>query len=126
MVLFRTMRRALRLRANRAMLITAAVLMLTMAACFGLSEADKQYNSGVELLEEGRLEEAIAAFDQAILLDSSLAAAFHNRALAKEHTGRLTEAVEDYTEAIKLDPGLAIAYANRGGAYNRLNEFQTL
>ncbi len=74
-------------------LVVAATLLLILTACFGLSEADKHYNSGVDLLKEGRFQEALAEFDQALLLDGSLAAAFHNRALAKEYTGRIPEAI---------------------------------
>ena len=77
-------------KANRALPIIAAVLVLSLAACFGLSESEKRYNSGVTLLQEERFEEAIAELDQAILLDDSSAAAFHNRALAKDHIGRLS------------------------------------
>ena len=105
------------------LLLTATVLTLTLAACLGLNEADKRYNDGVGLLEEGRLEEAVGAFDQAVLLDGSFAAAYHNRALAKERLGRFPEAIEDYTRSIELDPGLAIAYANRGAAHNRSGDF---
>ena len=102
----------------------AAVLILGLTACFGLSEADERYNSGVELLDDGRFEEAVAEFDQAIHLDGSSAAAFHNRALAKEYSGNLPEAVEDYTRSIELDPDLALAYANRASVYSKLGEFQ--
>ena len=94
-------------------------------ACFGLSEADKRYNTGVELLEEGRFEEAVTEFDQAIILDESSAAAFHNRALAKEYAGSLTEAVDDYTKSIELEPDLAVAYANRASVYSKLGDLQS-
>jgi tetratricopeptide (TPR) repeat protein len=71
-----------------------------LAACGGLSKADKEYNRGVDLLREARIEEAIAAYDEAIRLDSTLAVAYHNRALAYENLGFVDRAVEDYNEAI--------------------------
>ena len=126
MSLFNTMRSPFRKPANRGLLFVAAVLVLGLAAFFGLSDADKRYNNGVELLEEGRFEGAIAEFDNAILLEDSLSVAFHNRELAKESTGRLTEAIEDYTQSIKLDPDLALAYANRGVVYNKSGDFQNV
>ena len=52
--------------------------------------AEKRFNSGTELMDEGRYEEAIAEFDLALSRDGSMAAAFRNRALAEQRTGRLS------------------------------------
>ena len=46
-------------------MIAAFILVLSLAAGLGLSDASKRYNSGVELLEEGRYDDAIAVFDLA-------------------------------------------------------------
>ena len=101
------------------------LLVVAIAACGGLSDADKQYNRGVDLLRESRFEEAIAAYDGAIRLDGTLAVAYHNRALAYENLGFVDKAVEDYGEAIRLNPQLTVAFSNRGGgAYTNLGKFQ--
>ena len=73
---------------RRGLLIAAFILVLSLSACLGLSDASKRYNSGVELLEEGRYEEAIAEFDLAVFLDGSIAAAFYNRAPASLGAGK--------------------------------------
>ena len=65
----------------------------------------------------GRYEEAIAEFDLALFSDGSMAAAFHNRALAEQRTGSLSSAIKDYTRSIELDPELALASQNRASAY---------
>ena len=78
-------------------MITAVVLTLGLVACLRLSDADKRYNAGVELLEEGRFEEAISEFDLALFLDGSMAEAFHTRALSEQRAGRLFSAIKDYT-----------------------------
>ena len=65
----------------------------------------------------GRLDDetsAIAAYTEAIRLDSGNAIAYNNRGLALADQGKLDEAIADYTEAIRLDPSNAIAYSNRG------------
>ena len=100
------------------------MLVVAIVACGGLSDADKQYNRGVDLLRESRLEEAIAAYDEVIRLDGMLAVAYHNCALAYENLGFVDKAVEDYGEAICLDPQLTVAFSNRAGAYNKLGKFQ--
>ena len=76
MSLFNTMHSPFKKPANQGLLFVPAVLVLGLAAFFGLSYAVKRYNSGVELLEEGRFEEAIAEFDNALHLDDSLSAEF--------------------------------------------------
>jgi tetratricopeptide (TPR) repeat protein len=95
----------------------AAVTVLGLATCLGLSDAEKRFNSGTELMDEGRYEEAIAEFDLALFSDGSVAAAFHNRALAEQRTGGLSSAIKDYTRSIELDPELAPPYQNRASAY---------
>ena len=48
-------------------------------------------------MDKGRYEEAIAEFNLALFSDGSMAAAFHNRALAEQRTGSLSSAIKDYT-----------------------------
>jgi tetratricopeptide (TPR) repeat protein len=92
------------------LLILSAILILSLAACLGLSDSDRRYNSGVKLLEEGMYQEAIAEFDLSIFTNVSYATTYHNRALSEEQLGRLASALKDYTKAIELDPGIAVAY----------------
>ena len=100
-------------------------LALALTACGdGLSEADDHYNSGAALQEQGRPEEAIAEYDEAIRLDPQLAKAYYNRTFAYDDLGQYQRAIEDYDEAIRLDPQLAEAYANRGFAYTNLGQHQ--
>ena len=42
------------------------VLLVTLLAigCTGLSEAEEHYNAGVDLQDQGRLQEAIAEYDE--------------------------------------------------------------
>jgi len=75
----------------------AAVTVLGLAARLGLSNAKKRFNSGPELMDEDRYEEAIAEFDLALFSDGSMTAAFHNRALAEHRTSSLPSAIKDYT-----------------------------
>ena len=71
----------------------AAVSLLALAACVGLSEAEERYNAGVDLQEEGRLLEAIAEYDEAIRLDPELAGAYVNRGAAYDDLGQLDRSI---------------------------------
>ena len=108
-------------------LIYMAVLFLTLAlvllACNGLGEAEQHYNAGAELKEEGRLEEAIAEFTEAIRLDPDFALAYSSRGYLYVETGRYDQAIEDLDEAIRLNPKDAIAHLNRGRVYSILGHY---
>ena len=100
-------------------------LVLALSACGGgLSEADKHYNVGVELWEEGRLEEAIAEYDEAIRLDPQDAVAQYSRGNFYLNLGQYEKAIHDFDEAIRLDPDLALAYNSRGDAYAYLGQYE--
>lgn len=75
-------------------------------------------------LEQGRYEEAIAEFDEAIRLDPTLAPAYSNRGGAYSNLGQYQRAIEDYDEAIRLDPQHAPAYSDRGDAYTKLGRHE--
>ncbi len=44
----------------------STLLAIIVAGCTQLSEADQHFNAGLELYEQGHLQEAIAEYDQAI------------------------------------------------------------
>lgn len=62
----------------------------------------------------GRLEEAIALYDRAVLLAPDYYEAHNNRGNALKDAGRTTDALAAYDAAIHLNPMLAEAHVNRG------------
>ena len=80
---------------RQMILSIAAVTVLGLAAYLGLSDAEKRFNSGTELMDEGRHEEAIA----------------------EQRTGSLSSAIKAYIRSIELDPELALASQNRASAH---------
>ena len=88
----------------------------------GISEAEQHFNTGLVLHLEGRFEEAIVEYDQAIRLDPQYADAYHslgNVSFVLEQYGR---ALDNYNEAIRLDPLFANSYAGRAMTYTLLGE----
>ena len=53
------------------------------------------------LYEQGQLEEAIAAYQKAINLDSSNANAYFNLAIALEKQGKIEPAIATYRQALQ-------------------------
>jgi tetratricopeptide (TPR) repeat protein len=73
-------------------------------------------NRGAALSGLGRLEEACAAFQEALARDPDDLAAQTNLAAALQAVGRSAEAVEAAGRALALDPALAPAHAVRANA----------
>ena len=61
-------------------------------------------NRGIRDMQAGAHDEAIAVFDDVIVLDPSLAEAWHQRAVAKFHAGNRTGAIRDIEETLKREP----------------------
>jgi uncharacterized caspase-like protein/Flp pilus assembly protein TadD len=78
--------------------------------------AGNQRNLGIELHLEGKLDEAIVAYRQAIQLNPDSPLSYYNLGVTLEHQGRLGEAIVAYRQAIKLDSSFANAYNNLGVA----------
>jgi tetratricopeptide (TPR) repeat protein len=84
--------------------------------------ASAQVQKGEEERGAGRVEQAIAAFTEAIHLDPTLALAYAHRANAYNDAGEYDKSVTDNTKAICLDPKIAVAYGNRRIAFSQLGE----
>ena len=73
-----------------------------------------EFYIGLTSYKEGKYEEAIKHYDQAIDINPQFAEAYNNRGITKDRLGRHEEAIEDYNEVIRINPQFAEAYYNRG------------
>ncbi len=76
-------------------------------------------NLGNALLAEGRIEEALAAFRQALELKPDYAEAHNNYGMALAKKGESEEALREFKEALRLKPKLARAHNNLGIALGK-------
>jgi protein O-mannosyl-transferase len=87
---------------------------------------EAQWNYGISLAAQGRLDEAIAHYTRAIQLRGEpLPFAHRSRGLAYLRQNKLDEAGADFRRAIELKPDLAAGYANLATVYakqGRTNE----
>jgi tetratricopeptide (TPR) repeat protein len=78
---------------------------------------------GQSLLNVDKAEEALACFDEALMLDARNAEALVKKGTALERLRKLEEAIECYDRAIAADSSMTIAYLYKGGLFNRLERF---
>src|SRR6266567_832425 len=71
-----------------------------------------------------RYEEALAAYEQAIRLDSNNAYAYNNKGIVLLHLNDNEEALTALEQAIRLDPKNATAYNNKGNALRSLKRYE--
>ncbi len=77
---------------------------------------------GTALQGQGKLKNAVQAYNEAIHLQSDYAEAYNNRAAALKQLGQLEKAIESYNKAIQLQPNYAGFYNNRGVAFQELGQ----
>jgi tetratricopeptide (TPR) repeat protein len=94
-------------------------LLGTPPANAASNEAVERNNQGVELLKQGKLDEAIGLLRKAVDLDPQNTDLRLNLAYAYDRRGREDEAIVHYQKAIELDPQNPIALNNLGVLYDR-------
>ena len=81
-------------------------------------------NLGSALFDEGKTEEAIAHYSDAIRITPNIILSYNKRGIAYDKLGRHQRALEDFNKAISLKPDDAISYNCRGNAYAELGQYQ--
>jgi tetratricopeptide (TPR) repeat protein len=81
-------------------------------------------NRGNARVSQRKLDEAIADYNQAIVLAPNAPDPYLNRGAALEGLGRWQEAIADYNHVLELEPDDPAAYNNRGNAKAGLGEWQ--
>ena len=99
------------------------LVLITSAQCvirLDSNDAESWSNKGSALGEQGKYDEAIKAFDEAIRLDPKLATAWYNKGIALVKQDKYDEAIKCFDEVTKLDPKHADAWYNKGTALKLL------
>ncbi len=97
----------------RLILCVLALMMLVIPAC-GQETEEEYLDEGVALAMQGKYDEAIQAFDEAIRLDPEDALAWNNKGVALAMQGKYDEAIQAYDETIRLYPEYADVWYYKG------------
>ncbi len=79
-------------------------------------------NLGAALMQKGRVQEALAEYEQARRLDDSVPELHYNLGNAYSQTGQTAEAIASYQQAIILRPDYANAHYNLGNSFLSLGQ----
>ncbi|MHC5934041.1 tetratricopeptide repeat protein [Nostoc sp.] len=82
------------------------------------------YNGGNALVNLGKLEEAIASYDQALKIKPDDHQAWYNRGIALRNLERLEEAIASYDQAVSIKPDYHEPWYNRGIALGNLGRLE--
>ena len=80
---------------------------------------------GIVLFDEGKMQEAMDHYNEAIRLKPDNTDAYFNKGNVYAKRGDYQRAFENYNEAIRLKPDNAAAYNNRGKVFENLSEYES-
>lgn len=87
-----------------------------------MEPGDSAYLAGQNYFEDGRFDEALGQYQEALREEPAHVHAWRGKARALLQLERYEEALQAFDEAIAREPGFAGSYANRGIAYDRMGE----
>ena len=82
-------------------------------------EGERVLTAGIELYNNGKIDEASRAFQKTVELLPSSPVAHNNLGLVLRHQEKINEALAHYQEALRLDPNYAEAENNIGLIYDQ-------
>lgn len=77
-----------------------------------------------QLAREGKFNEAIISYTEALELNSNSEQAYYNRGFVQMKLGDLEKAIEDFTRTLNINPTFFEAFFHRGVAYAQRDNFQ--
>jgi len=88
-------------------------------------QAREAYDRGNYLLSQNELTSAVAAFDEAIMLDSEMSEAYVGRGIAHMRQYNLELAIQEFTRAIEIDESQVDAMVYRSNAWQQQGLYES-
>ena len=88
-----------------------------MGYASSMSSKDELYDRGIDLFGDGRTEEAVAVYREALALDPGFSDAWHGLGMALSELGRHDEAIEAGKRLVELSPDDTLAHTSLSRFY---------
>ena len=98
----------------------------TQIGSTNIEKAEELVEKACELRDDGKYQEAIRVFNEAIKLDPSNGDLYLLRGDVYKKWEKYDDAIRDFSEAIKLDPSNADLYMARGLIYDELGDDENI
>jgi tetratricopeptide (TPR) repeat protein len=82
-------------------------------------KAEDHYYAALDLMADGKLEEAVAAYRESLAVDSTFTEAMHGLARALQDLGRYDEAIAAAQQIAELDPDDVLAHTSLSVLYQK-------
>jgi tetratricopeptide (TPR) repeat protein len=82
-------------------------------------QAEDRYYAALDLMADGKLEEAVAAYRESLAVDPTFTEAMHGLARALQDLQRYDEAVETAQKITELDPDDVLAHTSLSVLYQK-------
>jgi len=90
------------------------LISTTVAGCMNLNDSNAHSNRGNTLHSQGKVDEAIAEYREALRIDPNHRDARYNFGIALYDQGTLDEAIAEYRENLRINPKDSIGHYNLG------------
>lgn len=98
------------------------LLILSLVMCGQEAPAAEHLKRGNELSRDGKFEEAVAEYEQALEIESENVDLMSNLGVAYYNIGQLDKAIDHYSRAIEIAPNDADIRSNLAAAYVQLEQ----
>ena len=86
--------------------------------------ADEVHLKGIALYKQGKFDDALVCYDEALSLQPNLVPALNSRGFLLQDLGRMHEALACFEKAVELAPEFAVARLNLGMAQLKMGDWQ--
>ena len=86
-------------------------------------EAYEHYDKGEVHRKEGRYQEAVAEYNEALQIRKNMAQPHYGIGLIHQAQDRKAEAIDEYKTAVKIDPDYIFAYNSMGMTYTSMGQY---
>jgi tetratricopeptide (TPR) repeat protein len=105
------------------LILVTFIILLLMVPAYGQQTAADWHDKGLALFSQGRIDDALQSFEEAVKLDPNYAKSWYDIGIILGSKGRYVDAIKAYENAIRIDPYNAKSWWGKGAALGILGQY---